>query len=253
MTSAHGQWLWVQEVTLEWKVPKLTALREATCTGYGNLTQFIWMCGTSSIFRLPQRYSLSFLIGRLRKAAHTYLVWRLTPLWKIYGLPALLEGDGFTNAQCMYLPIIVGADLLMCASNDECDWDTPEYLISLPCAHRSVATRTDCGFCVSGDDAGENSPVLVTGILLWLLRRRPQFILEFNYSLGCSQWVRDLESIVPISHLLLVFGWLFHPSLCSSSERIWPIRSILQQRRHPSPNSREPSERNLPVDLLLYS
>jgi hypothetical protein len=32
-------------------------------------------------FRLTQRYSLTFLIGGLRKAAHiTYLVWRLTPL-----------------------------------------------------------------------------------------------------------------------------------------------------------------------------
>jgi hypothetical protein len=31
-------------------------------------------------FRVPQRYSLTFLIGRLRKAAHIYLVWRLTPL-----------------------------------------------------------------------------------------------------------------------------------------------------------------------------
>lgn len=63
--------------------------------------------------------------------------------------------------------------LLIGISRVEYYRDTPERYLSLPSTYRKVATCTHRWFCVSRDDAGENAPVLVTGILLRLLRRWP--------------------------------------------------------------------------------
>lgn len=101
--------------------------------------------------------------------------------------------------------------LLMCASPVECYWDTPEHHLSLPRTHCAMAGCTHHWVRIRYDDAEQNSSVLVTGILLWLLRRWPQLVLDVDLAMGHPQWVRDYEC----SFICLLSGvrlWLVIPS-----------------------------------------
>jgi len=121
------------------------------------------------------------------------------PCMREMGLP-------MRNVCILYCPL---CNFTYMCSNVEYHWDTPEHYLSLPRTYHTVATCGRCWFCVSYDDAVENSPVLATGILLWLLRRRTQFTLEVNRLVGYPQWVCNSDiycaCLTSIVRLWLVF------------------------------------------------